>query len=219
MTPFLFKWSEVLHIYCKCKCCYFDKNIITGYIRRWQKWQLLTQSITKISSELRYFHFSIVQTQTPPIWPMYSHTRNSFPTNQQLYTQAHTREWHHITPHEICTVSLWFYHLSGWIHVVNSENCHDANFAVTLWRHQLETFSTLLDLCAGNSPVTSEFPSQRPVTWSFDVFFDLCLNKWLSKQSIRWWFEMPLHPLWCHSNEWHSSLLSWHNYLSMSGSL
>ena len=122
MTPFLFKWSEVLHIYCKCKCCYFDKNIITGYIRSWQKWQLLTQSITKISSELRYFHFSIVQTQTPPIWPMYSHTRNSFPTNQQLYTQAHTREWHHITPHEICTVSLWFYHLSGWIHVVNSEH-------------------------------------------------------------------------------------------------
>ena len=47
----------------------------------------------------------------------------------------------------------------------------------------METFSVLLALCAGNSPVTDEFPSQRPVTWSFDVFFDLHLNKGLSKQS------------------------------------
>ena len=38
------------------------------------------------------------------------------------------------------------------------------------WRHQMETFSTLLALCAGNSPVPGEFPSQRPVTQSFDVF-------------------------------------------------
>ena len=38
-------------------------------------------------------------------------------------------------------------------------------------------FSTLLAICAGNSLVTGEFPSQRPVTRSFDVFFDLCLNK------------------------------------------
>ena len=45
------------------------------------------------------------------------------------------------------------------------------------WHYQMETFSTLLALCAGNSPVTSEFPSQRPVTRSLDVFFDLRLNK------------------------------------------
>ena len=39
-----------------------------------------------------------------------------------------------------------------------------------LWRnHQMETFSTLLTTCARNSPVTSEFPAQRPVTRSFDV--------------------------------------------------
>ena len=58
----------------------------------------------------------------------------------------------------------------------------------------------LLALCAGNSPVTGEFPSQRPVTQSFDVFFDLCLNKRLGKQSWGWWFEMPLRPLWHHCN-------------------
>ena len=47
----------------------------------------------------------------------------------------------------------------------------------------METFSTLLAICAGNSPVPDEFPAQRPVTRSFDVFFDLRLNKQLSKQS------------------------------------
>ena len=64
----------------------------------------------------------------------------------------------------------------------------------------METFSALLALCAGNSPVTGEFPSQRPVTWSFDVFFDLRLNKWLSKQLRRRWFETPSRSLWRHSN-------------------
>ena len=42
-------------------------------------------------------------------------------------------------------------------------------------------------LC-GNSPVPGEFPTQRPVTGSFDVFFDLPPNKRLSKQSLGWWF-------------------------------
>ena len=55
----------------------------------------------------------------------------------------------------------------------------------TWWRHQTETFSVLLAICAENSPVTGEFPSQRPVTRSFDVFFDLRLNTRLSKPSRR----------------------------------
>ena len=38
----------------------------------------------------------------------------------------------------------------------------------------METFSVLLALCVGNSPVKGEFPPQRPVMESFDVFFDLC---------------------------------------------
>ena len=46
----------------------------------------------------------------------------------------------------------------------------------------METSSALLNLRAGNSPVTGEFPTQRPVTQSFDVSFDLHLNKLLSKQ-------------------------------------
>ena len=54
------------------------------------------------------------------------------------------------------------------------------------WRHQMETFPALLALCAGNSPVTGEFPAQKPVTRSFDVLLDLRLNKWLRKQSSGW---------------------------------
>ena len=72
---------------------------------------------------------------------------------------------------------------------------------ISWWPHQMETFPALLAICAGNSPVIGEFPAQRPVTRSFDVFFDLCLNKWLSKQSWSWWFQMPSRPLWCHCNE------------------
>ena len=121
----------------------------------------------------------------------------------------------------------------------------------TWWRHQMETFSALLAICAGNSPVPvnsphkgqwrrvlmfslictwinvwknnretgdfrrhsthydvivmnspvpGEFPTQRPVTRSFDVFFDLHLNKEMSKQSWGWWFETLSRPLWCHCN-------------------
>ena len=61
----------------------------------------------------------------------------------------------------------------------------------------METFSALLAIYAGNSPVTGEFPPQRPVTRSFDVFFHLRLNKQLSKQS----FETLSRPLWRHCND------------------
>ena len=69
------------------------------------------------------------------------------------------------------------------------------------WSHQMETFSALLALCEGNLPVTGEFLSQRPVTRSFDVLFDLRLNKRLSKQSWCWWFETPSRPLWRQCND------------------
>ena len=46
-----------------------------------------------------------------------------------------------------------------------------------------------------------EFPTQRPVTRSFDVFFDLRLNKRLSKQPWGWWFETLSWSLWRHCNE------------------
>ena len=69
---------------------------------------------------------------------------------------------------------------------------------VIKWKH----FAALLAICAGNSPVSGEFPAQRPVTRSFDVFFDLRLNIRLSKQWQGWWFERPSCSLWRHCNGW-----------------
>ena len=65
----------------------------------------------------------------------------------------------------------------------------------TWQRHQVKTFSALLVFCAGNSPV------KRPVTRSFDLFFDQCLNQQVSKQWRRWWFETLLGSLWRHCDE------------------
>ena len=63
---------------------------------------------------------------------------------------------------------------------------------------KLGTFSALLTICVGNSPVIGEFTAQRPVTQSFDVFIELRLNKRLSKRSWGWWFETLSRPLWRH---------------------
>ena len=79
--------------------------------------------------------------------------------------------------------------------------CEWFTWTKTWWRHQMELFSALLAICAGNSSVPGEFPAQRPVTQSFDVFFDLGLNKRLNKQSGGWWFEALSRPLWHHRNE------------------
>ena len=81
---------------------------------------------------------------------------------------------------------LWNYDL--WGICVLMSNIGETSW----WRHEMETFFALLALCAGNSPVTGEFPSQRPVTQS--------LNKRLSKQCWGWWFETPSCSLWRHYN-------------------
>ena len=80
-------------------------------------------------------------------------------------------------------------------------SCIFSNSFSKWWRHQMEAFFAWLALCVGNRPVTGEFPTQRPVTQSFDVFFYLRLNKQLSKQSWGWRFETTSHPLWRHCND------------------
>ena len=103
-------------------------------------------------------------------------------------------------------VSWLFYHTTWWRHQMETFSTLLSPFLGQFtghrrWRHQMETFSASLAICAGNSPVPGEFPTQRPVTRSFGVFFDLRLNKWLSKQWCGWWFETPSCPLWRHCNE------------------
>ena len=60
-----------------------------------------------------------------------------------------------------------------WQVLYNNCNSPSPNWCTTWWRHQMEAFSALLAIRAVNSPVTGKFPAQRPVTRSFDVFFDL----------------------------------------------
>ena len=68
----------------------------------------------------------------------------------------------------------------------------------TWWRHQMEKFFRVTGHLCG---VPGEFPAQRPVTQSFDVFFHLRLNQRLSKQSWGWWFQTLPRPLWRHCNK------------------
>ena len=67
---------------------------------------------------------------------------------------------------------------------------------VIKWKH----FPRNWPLC-GEFTGPGEFPTQRPVTRSFDVLFDLRPNKRLSKQWRGWWFETLSRPFWRHRNE------------------
>ena len=78
----------------------------------------------------------------------------------------------------------------GDIHVTTTHKAQHAWW----WRRQMETFSALLPLCAGNSPVTGEFPSQMPVTRTFDLFFDLRLNNgWVDNREAGDWRRHRAH--------------------------
>ena len=71
---------------------------------------------------------------------------------------------------------------------------------MTWWRHQIKTFFRVIGPLCGEFTGPVEFPAQRSVTRSFDVFFDLRLNKRLSKQPWGWWFETPSWSLWRQCN-------------------
>ena len=95
----------------------------------------------------------------------------------------------------------WNYSLSSGWHVIAAQG-----FASVLGSTYMMTssngniFRVTGHLC-GEFTGPGEFPTQRPVTRSFDVYFDLRPNKRLSKQSLGWWFETLSPPLWRHRNE------------------
>ena len=96
--------------------------------------------------------------------------------NDHLYKMTHQLSWYQSQFHGFDTLAPCLIRTVAW------------------WRHQMETFSALLAICAGNSPVTSEFPAQKLVTRSFDVFFDLHPNKWLKTivRLVIWDAIMPI---------------------------
>ena len=65
----------------------------------------------------------------------------------------------------------------------------------------MEAFSTLLSLCAGNSPATVNSPHRGQWRGTLMFFFDLRRNIRLSKQPWGWWFKTPSWSLWRQCNE------------------
>ena len=127
--------------------------------------------------------------RTPSVIHPNAHTVSPLYT-QRLMVRCRNQnaQWNLVKSRDALRVDIWVLSML----IVNS-----------WWRHQRETFSALLAICAGNSTVPGEFPAQRPVTRSFDVFFDWHPNKRSSKQCWGWWFETPPCPLWRHRNVSH----------------
>ena len=97
----------------------------------------------------------------------------------------------------ICIFNNLYIHVTmqtnSWLMITSHNNMMTSSYG--------NIFRFTYPLCYWNSPVTGEFPTQRSVTRSFDIFYDLLLNKRLSKQSWGWWFETPSRLLWRHCNE------------------
>ena len=77
---------------------------------------------------------------------------------------------------------------------------HDCVITIFMMTSSNGNISRVTGPLCGEFTGPGEFPTQRPVTWSFDVFFDLRVNKRLSKQPWGWWFETPSWSLWHHCN-------------------
>ena len=121
---------------------------------------------------------------------------DEFPT-QRASNEENVSIWwrHHVT--WCIQKQISFHHWMTYTRLFESFDLYSIWIIVMLvWRscillRYIFHDDTLLALCSGNSPVTGEFHSQRPVTQSFDVFFDLSL----SNPSRRRWFETPSRSL------------------------
>ena len=83
---------------------------------------------------------------------------------------------------------------------VTTEPCPDLRQAIFIVTSSNGNIFRVTGPLCGEFTGPGEFPTQMPVTRSFDVFFDLCLNKRLGKQPWSWWFETPSWSLWRHCN-------------------
>ena len=103
------------------------------------------------------------------------------------------------------------------------------HWTVAWWRHQMETFSALLALCAGNSPVPVNFPHKGQ--WRGDLMFTLIcarINDWVNNREAgdlrrhldhydvsvmaKWW---ELTCWYWYQNDYLEKLLSQIGYISL----
>ena len=137
-----------------------------------------------------------LETPSCPLW----HQSTVLGENWQIDRDISEVYWTLYLLHPCMHAFSWYFRLDSAYWPDFGPSHKISKGSVSWWRHQIKTFSALQALCAWNSPVPGEFPTQRPVTRSFDVFFDLRLNQRLSKQSWGWWFETLSCPLWRQCN-------------------
>ena len=103
-------------------------------------------------------------------------SRNVFAIRDRIWCNKHLR--HTTTEKYDNNGKCWYFRFDD-----DNKMSYEYIDKLTWWRHQLETFSALLALCAGNSSVTGEFPAQRPVTGSFDISL-ICawINDWVNNR-------------------------------------
>ena len=103
---------------------------------------------------------------------------------ERYHWYKHSMNWKRI---------VWFMFILLW-NIYNIYTYIYIYIYISWCRHHMDAFPVLLVLCEGKPPAIGGFPSQWPMTWSFDVFFDLCLHKRLSKQLRHRWFKtLPVH--------------------------
>ena len=122
----------------------------------------------------------------------------------------------YLTLKQLETISEWIYRIS-YIHLLSffannystpnmpneiyiSDNYHTLPFMYYMMSSSNGSIFRVTGPLCWEFIGPGEFPTQRPVTRSFDVFFHLRLNKRLSKQPWGWWFETPSWSLWRHRN-------------------
>ena len=100
--------------------------------------------------------------------------------------------------------SIWWHHVDTWQekitnHVLREEKIYRTisfnSLVVSLYCIIVKLIFICVAFTLTLKLLSGEFPTQRPVTRSFDVFFDLRPNKRLSKHWWGWWFETPSWPL------------------------
>ena len=60
--------------------------------------------------------------------------------------------------------------------------CIQFSSVIAIMTSSIEIFTALLAICVGNSPITGEFPSQRPVTRNLDVLIYAWTNGWINNR-------------------------------------
>ena len=108
-----------------------------------------------------------------------------------------------------CQISIWcgWYTLQWTVPQLSDKEC--AGLKCNMMTSSNGNIFRVTGPLCGEFTVPGEFPTQKPVTRSFDVYFDLRLNKRLSKRPWGWWFETPSWSLWRQCNEITVIIGSW----------